>query len=179
MKKELKAALEVATAELVPQALGARFARMKRLPKDGVTMVFPGEIVFQDTSDPSVGRFVCFVPIANRNAFLVELGWSGDGQFPATAMRPSTTPEAERSNRSPCGFVRLTMFYSRLGEDWDVTPVDALDPAPVTHLLELEMRSLEPSEAAGLIRPFVEDACGKLQQFAPAFFDGIILVTGT
>jgi hypothetical protein len=71
------------------------------------------------------------------------------------------------------------MFYSRLGEDWDVTPVDALDPASVTHLLELEMRSLEPSEAAGLIRPFVEDACGKLQQFAPAFFDGIILVTGT
>jgi hypothetical protein len=171
MKKELRAALQEGLAERLPAALGAGYRRLGRLPKDDGSLVLPGEIVYADITRPDLARFVSFVPIQNRNAFTVELGWSIDGAFPAASSRPSTTPDDAVSEARPrSGFVRLSAFYSSLGEDWDVTPVDALDASSVTRLLELEMRRLDPHEARALIRPLFEDAVARLAEHAPGFF---------
>lgn len=177
MKKALKAALEVALAEQMPAALGERYSRFRLLPR-GEGFVYPGEIVFADTSRPMSGRFISFIPDQKRNAFTVELGWSADGRFPAAPMRPSTDPEMRAAAAPASGFVRLSEFYSRLGEDWDVAPIDAVDPTSVTRSMELEVRELDPQEALALIRPLVEDATRKVQAYAPDFFDSLDRVTG-
>jgi hypothetical protein len=177
MKKELKAALEMALEEEVPAGLGECYSRLRRLPR-GEGFVHPGEIVFADTSRPTPGRFISFIPDQKRNTFTVELGWSADGRFPVASMRPSTDPETVASAAPSSGFVRLSEFYSRVGEDWGVAPIDALDLASVTRFMELELRKFDPQEALALIRPLVEDAIRKLQEYAPDFFDSLDRVTG-
>ena len=173
MKKELKAALEAVLAEQVPAKLGERYSRLKRLPKGEGFLVIPGELVYADTSQPTLGRFVSFIPDQKRHAFTVELGWSVDGQFPAVSMRPSIRLEEAVSAAPSRGFVRLSEFYSRLGEDWDVVPMNVLDPASFTRFMEFEMRKPDPQEARTLVRPLVEDALHKLQKHLPGFFDSL------
>lgn len=177
MKKELKAALETALTEQVPTGLDEGYSRLRNLPR-GEGVVYPGEIVFADTSRPTSGRFISFIPDAKRNAFTVELGWSADGRFPVASMRPSTDPETVAAAAPSSGFVRLSELYSHLGEDGDVAPIDALDPASVTRFMELELRKLDMQEAQALIRPLVEDAIRNLQKYAPGFFDLLDCVAG-
>jgi hypothetical protein len=172
MKRQLRAALEALLAERVPAALGPRYVRA-RLPRGEGYLVLPGEIAYGDATRGGMGRFVCFVPDQKRPAFTVELAWSADGQFPAATARPSTSPGEALSARPARGFVRLSEFYSRLGEDWDVSPLDVSDPTSLDRWLELEMRELGPEEARALMEPLVADALARLQQYAPSFFDAL------
>ncbi len=169
MRKPLRLALVAVADERVPAELGGQFARVRRLPRDAA-LVLPGEIVFVDGSRRTPGCFICFVPDQKRNAFTVELGWSADGRFPSVTARPSTDPVTAVATKPDRGFVRLSEFYSRLGEDWDLTPLDPLDPASLERMMALELRDLGPEEATSLIRPLVDDAVRRLRQHAPAFF---------
>ncbi len=173
MKKALRAALAALTEERVPAALGEHYRRLPRLPRGDGYLVLSGEIVFADGSRPARGRFVCFIPDQKRNAFTVELAWSADGQFPGATARPSTGPQAAVSARAARGFVRLSELYTRLGEDWDVTPLDPYDPDSLDRAMQLELRDLGPDEATSLLEPLVDDAIRKLREHAPPFFAAI------
>ncbi len=173
MKKELRAALEAVLAQALPAAIGEQYRRLKPLPKGAAYLVCQGEIVYADTSRPTLGRFVSFIPDPKRQAFTVELGWSADGQFPATTARPSTGPELATREGHPRGFVRLSELYTRLGTDWDLLPFDIQDPQWFARVMTLELRHFAPEEATSLIGPLVEDALRKLEQYAPAFFDAL------
>ncbi len=173
MRKPLRLALMAVADEGVPAELGRDFARVPRLPRGEGQLVVPGEIVFADRSRAAPGRFICFIPDQKRNAFTVELGWSADGQFPADTARPSTDPVTAAATKPARGFVRLSEFYSRLGEDWDLTPLDPFDPTTLERMMELELRELGPEEGTSLIRPLVDDAVRKLRQHAPAFFAAV------
>ncbi len=173
MRKPLRQALVAVAEERVPAELGRHFARATRLPRGEGLLVVPGEIVFADRSRPAPGRFVCFIPDQKRNAFTVELGWSADGNFPAVTARPSTDPVTAASTRPARGFVRLAEFYSRLGEDWDLCPLDPFDPASLDRMMALDLRDLGPAEATFLIRPLVDDALRKLREHAPGFFEAV------
>ncbi len=173
MTKELRAGLEAVLAHAVPAAIGERYRRLKPLPKGEAYLVRQGEIVYADTSRPAPGRFICFIPDPKRQAFTVELGWSADGQFPATTARPSTGPELAIREGRPRGFVRLSELYTRLGTDWDLLPFDDQDPDWFERVMAFELRDFGPEEATSLVRPLVEDALRKLEQYAPAFFDAL------
>jgi len=173
MKKELRAALEAVLTEQVPAVLGEQYIRLKRLPKGKEYALYPGEVVYADTSRPTLGRFISFIPSQKHNAFFIELGWSVDGRFPATSTRGIKSPEEVTSEAPSRGFVRLTEFYSRLGEHWEVEPMDVLDPDSFTRAMEFAMRKLDPQEALALIRPLAEDAIRKVRQYAPGFLDAL------
>ena len=168
MKKELRSALQSLSEEAMA-GLSPGASRLKRLPKDSA---YPGEIVFARVC-PGFTAFTCFVPIEQRHAFTVELGWSCDAVFPNVGMRPSVGPEQALASPSSSGFVRLSEFYDRSGPDWDVAPMDARDPASFQRFMDLEMRRPSPEEAAAMLRPFVEDVAERWRRFAPAFFSGV------
>ncbi len=172
MKRQIRLALEALLAERLPGALGPRYARV-RLPRGDQYLVLPGEIAYGTASPGGPGRFICFIPDQKRSAFTVELAWSADGGFPGATGRPSTSPGEALSARPARGFVRLSEFYSRLGEDWDVMPLDVFDPTAVDRLLAFEMRELDPAEARALLEPLVDDVLVRLKQYAPSFFNTV------
>lgn len=166
MKKELRAALEALAPSAITVAMGDSFARVKPLPKGSDLLVIPGEILFARRHGTGL-HYISFVPMGNRNAFTVELGWSTDGAFPPVIQRPNVGVAAAIERRPPYGFVRLAECYSTLGLDWDATPIDALDPASSARFMAFELTRPTPEEARSRMKPLLEDACAKLREHAP------------
>ncbi len=133
----------------------------------------PGEKVYEKAIPTSAKRlFIVLIADNQRDAFMVEIGWSTLGRFPELPMRPSGWPMTGREEfKKPEFMCRVASLFDPAHNFWYIRP--ALNPFKDDFLeyVKEQTKTIPPDTAAALVKPAVLDAIDKLVKFGFPYLD--------
>ena len=147
----------------------------------GVQIVWPGEMDFSRKTPLGHSLWICFLThYRGQNSFIIEVGWSLTGGFPALNARPSLKAPNDKEVFSQHEYLTRLPKLSNKDEDWwsfsDGPTRQCTLQERISMEIDFALKSLTKEEAEGSAQILVPKAMETLIQygvpFLNAFADG-------
>lgn len=148
--------------------------------KTGSKFVFPGERVYHRALREQIFCLIILIPSRkDTDEFTIEIGWSKQGRFPESGLRPSLEPPSPaRTEFDQAEYVcRLSGLWGGGDFWWPVgaaADLDPLNPEDQIAWLMAMTGPISPQQARTAVQGSVEDAIGRITTYAVPYLDEFV-----